>query len=388
MELTQNSQLPEASDIELNITRFEFTKENPFHASKIFLDAIDPIFISDLEDRVIDLNRAAEQVYGWTRSELIGGSMKILVVPDLDTKAEKLYDRCKRGERLEILEAIHITKSGDTFPVLLSFSLIMNERGEPTSIVTIVKGLSDLKRIHETLRAQIAALERSNKDLEQFAYVAAHDLREPLIGIAAYIKILERHMKHELDEKAHKLIARTIAVITRMDRLIQGLLWQSGLASETKHFEITDCNVVLEEALTSLKSIIEDNEALVKNELLPTVMANPALLIQLFQNLISNAIKFASDDPLVIRIGAQYGEHEWKFFVKDNGIGIEPPYFDRIFRIFKRIDSGADRPGTGIGLANCKKIVEYHEGRIWVESRPGNGSTFFFTIPHEIASEP
>jgi light-regulated signal transduction histidine kinase (bacteriophytochrome) len=237
------------------------------------------------------------------------------------------------------------------------------------------------------LRAQTKALERSNKDLEEFAYVAAHDLREPLIGIAAYIKLLERHLKHRLDAQAHKLIARAVATITRMDCLIQSLLWHSRLTSETKHLEPTDCNVALEEALFSLRSAIEERGAIVESEPLPVVMANPSLLIQVFQNLVSNAIRFAGDEPLKIRIGAQREENEWTVFVKDNGIGIEPPYFDRIFRIFQRIDSSPDRPGTGIGLANCKKIVEHHGGRIWVESKPGKGSTFFFTIPHRMASD-
>jgi light-regulated signal transduction histidine kinase (bacteriophytochrome) len=235
------------------------------------------------------------------------------------------------------------------------------------------------------LRAQTEALERSNKNLEEFAYVAAHDLREPLIGIAAHIKLLERHLKSGLDEQAHKFISRALDTITRMDRFIQSLLWHSRLLSETKHLEPTDCDVALEEALSSLRSAIEERGAIVESEALPTVIANPSLFVQVFQNLLSNAIRFASDEPLRIRIGARREESEWRFFVKDNGIGIEPPYFDRIFRIFQRIDSSPDRPGTGIGLANCKKIVEYHGGRIWVESKPGKGSTFFFTIPHRTA---
>ena len=132
---------------------------------------------------------------------------------------------------------------------------------------------------------------------------------------------------------------------------------------------------------------MEASGATVMSDSLPTVMANPSLLVQVFQNLVGNAIKFAGDEPLKIRIDASREESEWTFFVKDNGIGIEPPYFERIFRIFQRIDSSPERPGTGIGLANCKKIVEHHGGRIWVESKPGKGSTFFFTIPHRIASD-
>lgn len=365
----------------LDTTELEYAEEKLFHISKVFMDAVDPIFIRDLEGTVIELNRAAEQTYGWCRTELIGKSIKTIVPPDLHALAQEIHERCIQGEKLENVEAIHATKSGATVPVLLTLYPISSERGEPVGVVTTVKDLSNLKRIQEMFPSQTEALERSNKDLEEFAYIAAHELREPLIGVATYLKVLERYLTHKVDAQAYKLIARAVAAVTRMDRLIQSLLWHSSLASETKHLEPTDCNVVLEEALSTLRSALEDREATIKNEPLPTVMANPSLLVQVFQNLIGNAIKFVGDESLEIYIGASLEESEWKFFVKDNGMGIEPPYFDRIFRIFQRVDSIKDRPGTGIGLANCKKIVEHHRGRIWVESSPGKGSTFFFTIP-------
>ena len=217
--------------------------------------------------------------------------------------------------------------------------------------------------------------------------MAAHDLREPLIGIAASAKILQRRYGESLDAQAHQFISRTLDTITRMDGLIQSLLSCSRLGSDPRNLEPTDCNVALAEALSNLKSVMEASGATVMSDSLPTVMANPSLLVQVFQNLVGNAIKFAGDEPLKIRIGAAWEESEWRFFVKDNGIGIAPPYFDRIFRIFQRIDSSPERPGTGIGLANCKKIVEHHGGRIWVESQPGKGSTFFFTIPDRMASD-
>jgi len=374
------------SGVVFDITDRKCAEEKLLKMSKVFMDAIDPIFIRDLEGNVVDLNRAAEQTYGWSRAELIGKSMTTIVPPDLRARAEEFHERCKRGEKIENVEATHVTKSGAPVPVLLSLSLLTNERAEPVGVATIIKTLGDLKRTEETLRAQTRALERSNKDLEEFAYIAAHDLREPLIGIAAHIKLLERHLKHRLDAQAHKFISRALDRITRMDRLIQSLLWHSRVVSEAKRLESTDCNAALKEALSGLRSAMEERGAMVESEPLPTVMANPTLLIQVFQNLVSNAIRFGSDDPLEIRIGAQRGEGEWRFFVRDNGIGIEPPHFDRIFRIFQRIDSSPDRPGTGIGLANCKKIVEHHGGRIWVESKPGKGSTFFFTIPDRIDS--
>jgi len=374
------------SGVVFDITDRKCADEKMLLSSKVFMDATDPIFLKNLEGTVIDLNRTAEQTYGWRRGELIGKSMTTIFASHLHAQAEQLHERCKRGERVENVEATHVTKSGATIPVLLSLSLLTNDRAEPVAIATITKNLSNLKRTEEMLRARTEALGRSNKDLEEFAYLAAHDLREPLIGIAAYARILQSRYRESLDAQAHQFISRTLDKITRMDCLIQSLLLSSRLGSDAGNFEPTDCNVILAGTLSNLRSAIEASGATVKRDSLPTVMANPSLLLQVFQNMIGNAISFAGNEPPRIRIGAQREEGEWKFFVRDNGVGIAPPYFDRIFRIFERIESGPDSPGTGIGLASCKKIVEHHGGRIWVESKVGKGSTFFFTIPHRMAS--
>ena len=224
-------------------------------------------------------------------------------------------------------------------------------------------------------------MERSNTDLEEFAYVAAHDLREPLVGIAAYLKVLGRRFKDSPDPDAYKFVSRALDITLRMDSLVQSLLAYSLLGVGPKSFQLTDCNVALHSALSNLRSAIEEADAKVTSDPLPTVTGDSHLMVQLFQNLVSNAIKFARDIPLEIHIGTTREEPEWKFYVKDNGIGIEPPHFDRIFRIFQRVEATRGRPGTGIGLASCKKIVEHHGGRIWVESEPANGSIFFFTVP-------
>jgi PAS domain S-box-containing protein len=369
-----------------DVTLAKRLEEKLLQMSKVFMESIDPIFIRDLEGHIVDLNKAAEQTYGWSREELLGKSFETLVPTDRHEKAEETHERCKRGEKVANVDALHRTESGEIVPVLISLSLLTNEKGESVGMATITKNLSDLKRTEEMLRSQTKALERSNKDLEEFAYVAAHDLREPLIGIAAYAKILQRKYSDRLDAPAHKLISRTLDTVNRMDCLIQSLLSYSRVGSEAQHLQPTDCNIALADALSNLRSAIEASGATVMSEPLPTVIANPSLLVQLFQNLVSNAIKFAGDEPLEICIGIQRQESEWRFSVKDNGVGIEPPHFDRIFRIFQRIESGVDRPGTGIGLANCKKIVEHHGGRIWVESRPEEGSTFFFTIPERVGA--
>ncbi len=386
MERSQDGTLLRVLGAELETSEFKFAEERLFHASKVFMDAIDPIFIRNLEGIVLDMNRTAEETYGWRRDELIGKSIMTIMPSHLRSQAEDYHVRCKRGETVNNVEFTHLTKSGATIPVLVSLSLLTNQRAEPVSIATIIKDLSNLKRTEEMLRAQTEALARSNKDLEEFAYVAAHDLREPLIGIAAYVKILQRRHRDSLDGQDHQFISRVLETITRMDSLIQSLLSYSRLGSDTGNLEPTDCNAAFAGALSNLKAIMETSGATVITDSLPTVIGNQSLLIQLFQNLVGNAIKFAGDQPPEIHIGASLEGNEWWFSIRDNGIGIAPPYFDRIFRIFQRIDSSADRPGTGIGLANCKKIVEHHGGRIWVESEPGKGSTFFFTIPVRMPS--
>ena len=370
-----------ASGTAFDISDRKLAEDKLLQLSKVFMESIDPIFIRDLEGAIVDLNKAAEQTYGWSREELIGKSIKTVVAPKRHEITDELQERCKRGEKVENVEAVHRIKSGDLMPVLVSLSLLTDKKNRPVGIASITKNLTDLKRTEEMLRAKTEALERSNKDLEEFAYVAAHDLREPLVGIAAYLKLLERHCRAKSDAEAHKLVSRALDITVRLDSLVQSLLAYSRLGAGPKSFQPTDCNAALQSALSNLRSAMDAAAAKVISDPLPTVMGDSDLISELFQNLVSNAIKFASDRPLEIRIGARQEEVHWEFYVKDNGIGIEPIHFKSIFRIFQRLEAGGGRAGTGIGLANCKKIVEHHGGRIWVDSEPNAGSTFFFTIP-------
>ena len=368
------------SGVVIDVTDRKCAEEKLLQIAKVFIDAIDPIFILNLKDTVIDLNRSAEHTYSWNREDLIDESILTIVPPEFREHAEEFLERCKRGEKVENVEIVHITKSGATIPVLLSLSLLTNEKAEPVGIATITKDLSNLKRTEEMLHAQMEGLKRSNRDLEEFAYLAAHDLENRLLELRHTQRSCKSVTKKTLTLR-HINSSHVHSIRLRMDCLIQSLLSYSRLEGDARNLEPTDCNRALAQALANLGSAIEASGAKVIRGSLPTVTANPGLLVQVFQNLISNAIRYAGDGLLEIHIGALREGTEWTFFVKDNGIGIEPPYFDRIFRIFQRLESGLDRPGTGIGLANCKKIVERHGGRIWVESKPGKGSTFFFTIP-------
>jgi light-regulated signal transduction histidine kinase (bacteriophytochrome) len=199
--------------------------------------------------------------------------------------------------------------------------------------------------------------------------------------VSGYLQLIERRYKNKLDADAEKFITHAVAAAMRMHTQINDLLAYSRVGTHSKLFEQTDCNFVVDQVVANLQAAIDKSGAVVTYNSLPTIMADASQMVQLFQNLISNAIKFRSDKPPEIHIGAERTNGEWLFSVRDNGIGIDPQYSERIFQVFQRLHDPTEYPGTGIGLAICKKIVERHGGRIWVESSQGKGSTFFFTIP-------
>jgi light-regulated signal transduction histidine kinase (bacteriophytochrome) len=247
---------------------------------------------------------------------------------------------------------------------------------------SVRSALREKKSREENRRSQ-EELARSNRDLEQFAYVASHDLQEPLRMVAAYTQLLAERYQGKLDENADKYIHYAVDGATRMQALVKDLLAFSRLGRKGMPIQPADCAVIIDLAIKNLQAAIEESSARVECGQLPTLVADASLLVQVFQNLIGNAIKFRGTAPLVVRITAEKLRQETIFSITDNGIGIAPEHAELIFEIFKRLHTRAEYPGSGIGLAICKKIVEQHGGRIWMESEPDHGCTFRFALPDQ-----
>jgi two-component system, chemotaxis family, sensor kinase Cph1 len=243
-----------------------------------------------------------------------------------------------------------------------------------------VQDITNRKNTELSLKKAVTDLESSNKELEKFAYVASHDLQEPLRMIGSFTQLLAKRYKGKLDKDADEFISYAVEGANRMHQLINDLLTYSRLTTRMNSFIPIDCNIVVEKVILNLKTIINEYDAQIKFDHLPVIYGDESQIIQLFQNLINNAIKFYKEGKPEIFISCLSMEKEWQFSVHDNGIGIDPTYHERIFIIFQRLNSRNNYLGTGIGLAICKKIVELHGGRIWVESQLNEGSTFYFTI--------
>ena len=341
----------------------------------------DGIVTVDGNGHILMLNDAAEQMFGYPRDELFGQAVEILLPAHLhEAHAQHRagYYAAARPRAMGAgLELAGRRKDESEFPVDISLTPLNTEEG---IVVAAVRDITERRRMEEALRQTVAELERSNRDLEQFAYVASHDLQEPLRMVANYTQLLARRYKGSLDGDADEFIAYAVDGATRMQTLINDLLAFSRVGTRGSDFEATDCQAVLERTLGSLRAAIEESGAEVTHDPLPAVMADAGQLGQVLQNLIGNAIKFRGQEPPRIHVSARRDGDGWTFSVRDNGIGVAPEYHDRIFVIFQRLHGRDEYQGTGIGLAICKKIVERHGGRIWLDSQPGKGTTFYFTL--------
>lgn len=350
------------------------------------------ILRKDLRGRVTYGNRGYCERMGKPLAELLGRSDYDLFPKDLANKYLSDDEKVIRtGEMFEDIEE-HRTSEGKKAYVHVLKAPVRDSQNKVVGTQIIFWDVTARKLAEEALAKAATELARSNKELEQFAYVASHDLQEPLRMITSYTQLIARRYKDKLDDDAKEFMHFAVDGALRMQRLIQGLLDYSRVGTKGKPFEEVDCNNILDSALANLTISIEESKARITRDTLPIITGDPVQLTQLLQNLIGNALKFHGSAEPRIHLSAKralrkdaaalgVAPYEWTFSVHDNGIGIEPQYFERIFVIFQRLHTHDQYPGTGIGLAICKKIVERHSGRIWLESNPGHGTTFFFTFP-------
>jgi PAS domain S-box-containing protein len=338
----------------------------------------DLIAIIDNRHRILRINKAMAQRLGIEAEQCVGLPCYEYVhglsgPPAFCPHSHTMKD-CKQHME-EILEP----RLGGHF--LVSTTPLFDEQGRLVSSVHVARDITEIKQAEEERERLLEDLKRSNKELEQFAYIASHDLQEPLRMVSSYVQLISQRYKDRLDRDADEFIDYAVNGTAYMQTLLNDLLTYSRAGTTSEPFALTDLNSVLGRAIVNLKNLIDDSHAEIKHEGLPAVYAHKVQMVQVFQNLIGNAIKFHGSELPRVHISAQQENNEWIIRISDNGIGIDPKYFNRIFHIFKRLHSREKYDGTGIGLAICKKIVEKHGGRIWVESEPGKGSTFCFTIP-------
>ncbi|MEA3281225.1 MAG: ATP-binding protein, partial [Euryarchaeota archaeon] len=354
----------------------------------IFDSINDAVFICDIETgAIINVNNTVCNMYGYTREELCRQDMQTIGMGEAPYDREDATRWIKKaasgGPQVFEWRAKH--KSGHLFWVEVSMRSAVV--GGDDRLLLVAREISERKAAEKGLQEHAAALERSNKELEQFAYVASHDLQEPLRMVSGYMQLMKRRYEGKLDSDADDFIGFAVDGANRMQTLIGDLLAFSRVGTRGKPFKPTDCETLLGQTLADLKVSIDDNGTVITHNALPTVMADGSQLAQVFQNLIGNAVKFKGDAPPRVHVAAEQKSDEWVFSVADNGIGISTEFFERIFVIFQRLHGREEYEGTGIGLSVCKKIVERHGGRMWVESEPGSGSTFYFTIPIKATGE-
>ena len=355
----------------------ELKSANEYNRSLIEA-SLDPLVTIGPDGKITDVNNSTEKFTGRTRNELIGTDFSDYFTEP--KKAREGYQKVfKEGFVLDYPLEIK-NKNGHTTSVLYNASVFKNEFNEVTGVFAAARDITKMKKVENKLkkyqdtlekkvRERTKALEQSNKELKEFAYVASHDLKEPLRMITSFLQLIELRYKDQLDHDANEFIGFAVEGAKRMDKMINDLLEYSRIGNQEREFEYLQSEKLLETVLMNLKSTIEDTDTIVTHDPLPLIFANEQMMMQLFQNIISNSIKYHGEKNPKIHISAKNGDDEYIFAVKDNGIGIDQNHLEQIFTIFKRLHTREEYEGTGIGLAIVQKIVHKHRGKIWVESR-------------------
>jgi PAS domain S-box-containing protein len=351
----------------------------------LLLDLVrEGILVRDLYGTIVYWNHGAATMYGWPKEQALGKvSHQLLVaeypVPVADIETEVMRAGFWEGD------VVYVTRSGTRLMVESRWTLTRTERGKPEGFLEVHRDITQRRQAERVLQAKNEALARSNHELEQFAYVASHDLQEPLRMVSNYTQLLARRYRDRLDSDANEFIDFAVDGAKRMQDLIHDLLQYARVERRGREFRPVPAEAIVGDALSNLAGAIEDAGASIVVDALPPLTCDGSQMTQVFQNLIGNAVKFRkADHAPVIRVSATREEGAWRMSVADNGIGIEPRFFERIFQMFQRLHARGEYSGTGIGLALCKKIVERHGGQMRVESAPGHGATFSFTVPDVI----
>jgi len=345
--------------------------------------AVDGIILIDAQGLVLSFNPACERLFCYRAEDVIGRNVDLLMpfaVPGGHDRHLQDYHRTGEHKIIGVSREVRGRRSdGTSFPIGLSVGEA-KENGR-TVFVGNIHDLTALKKAEADLRHKVEELNRSNEELRQFVYIGSHDLHEPLRMVASYTQLLAKRYKGMLDADADEFIAYAVDGVVRMQQLIQALLGYSRIGLKSAELAAIPCEVALQTALASLRADVDARGALVTFDPLPVVMADETQLVELFQQLLGNAIKYGSAAIPKVHIHASGRDADmWMFSIKDNGLGIDPQHCERIFGIFQRLHTREKFAGTGMGLAICRKIVEQHGGMIWVESRPGEGSSFCFTL--------
>ncbi len=337
----------------------------------------------DLSGRIVDVNHAFRNLVGYDKERLLQMRETDLTPERWHAEDARIMEQqiIPKG-RSDVYEKEYARADGSTFMAELRTFLITGGGQAPIGVWSIVRDITQRKKIERERENAIDALKRSNEDLKQFAYVASHDLQEPLRMVASYTQLLAERYEQQLDDKAHKYIEYAVDGAARMQALIRDLLAFSRVETHAGDLENVDAHSALGIAIANMKSTLDETGTLLTTEDLPQLRADKLQLAQVFQNLINNGIKYRRDATVpTIHIAVKRKAGFWRFSVKDNGIGIDSKYKEKIFVVFQRLHTRSEYPGTGIGLSLCKRIIERHGGKIWFTSTPGKGTTFFFTIP-------
>jgi PAS domain S-box-containing protein len=343
------------------------------------------IYVVDRDGRFVLINKALEVLLDRSSEELAGQTREA-VLPKEIAAEHRANDLTVLTSKTPVsFEERNIEPDGLHYYLTVKAPLLdLND--EAYAVAGISTDITERKRAEETIRRITDDLLRSNTELEQFAYVASHDLQEPLRMVSSYVQLLARRYQGRLDSDADEFIAFAVDGAKRMQNLINDLLAYSRVGTRGSDLMPVSTEYLLEEALSNLQLSIQESGAKITHDPLPIVSGDPIQLVMVFQNLLGNAIKFRGAEAPCIHVSARQEGEEWVFYVRDNGIGLDPRFAERIFVIFQRLHDRSSYPGTGIGLSICKRIVQRHGGRIWVESSLGKGSTFYFTLPSKESS--